>query len=611
MGSCYSSLGSKSRPNSTQSPLDKSNEQIISENKTQNITQNKVKSKSHKHLSSSFENISYSEVLDTKHNKTSMSSSNNRHKIPIPSSKLISHNKVVPTKGSQEFGLKKYQSQVRRYSSGIDANKDIQCDNSSSTSISSGGSVNLSKSSFKSSSSSALSVRQQSSIPKPKSRSPTPPMALKYATHISRNSRNVSQQQYSDKTNRSKVNNSSLINDRLNGNRTQTNNETLSNDINQNRNSISNESNNSKQSASNTGISIKYTTQLSGLPRPQTAHIVSTSSHNDNTVNKMNYCSDNENRLLKYSEKTQQVRCDQNLRQVNKPVSYYYGMNKQCPYKRPINTNLSTNRLQFQSLSTPPMNPRISSANNSQQIRQKPNNLNEMSSNSSAKTQLDFGETDYITVKSFNDNKINNSQNSMNINKFKPEVSESISRQNANQIENMPKSIQRIKEVVPIIARKDSKIGRNNSAINVKPVETSPEHNSISSASGTEADNRDFLIDDEISDQPELVLSSSVDKNDLIMKNLHSELEGLILKQESSVSPSTPSSPTVPLSNSSSTTITPNTTFRRPRPLSFVEMPDGSYGLDSPSFRAACQDLIGIKTLLFRLHGILQNVNNN
>lgn len=49
--------------------------------------------------------------------------------------------------------------------------------------------------------------------------------------------------------------------------------------------------------------------------------------------------------------------------------------------------------------------------------------------------------------------------------------------------------------------------------------------------------------------------------------------------------------------------------FRRPRPLSFVEKDDGSFGLDQPSLRAVAQDLIGIKTLLFRLQNVLQNVS--
>lgn len=65
---------------------------------------------------------------------------------------------------------------------------------------------------------------------------------------------------------------------------------------------------------------------------------------------------------------------------------------------------------------------------------------------------------------------------------------------------------------------------------------------------------------------------------------------------------------------SSNTTNTQNNlhkvpVFRRPRPLSFVENQDGSYGLDSPSLRAVAQDLIGIKTLLFRLQNVLQNVS--
>ena len=48
--------------------------------------------------------------------------------------------------------------------------------------------------------------------------------------------------------------------------------------------------------------------------------------------------------------------------------------------------------------------------------------------------------------------------------------------------------------------------------------------------------------------------------------------------------------------------------FRRPRPLSFVENEDGSLGFDSPSQRAVQQDIIGLKTLLFRLQNVLQNV---
>lgn len=47
--------------------------------------------------------------------------------------------------------------------------------------------------------------------------------------------------------------------------------------------------------------------------------------------------------------------------------------------------------------------------------------------------------------------------------------------------------------------------------------------------------------------------------------------------------------------------------FRRPRPLSFVENEDGSLGFDSPSQRAVQQDIIGLKTLLFRLQNVLQN----
>ena len=49
--------------------------------------------------------------------------------------------------------------------------------------------------------------------------------------------------------------------------------------------------------------------------------------------------------------------------------------------------------------------------------------------------------------------------------------------------------------------------------------------------------------------------------------------------------------------------------FRKPRPLSFVENEDGSLAFDSPSMRAIAHDIIGVKTLLFRLQGILQNVS--
>lgn len=59
--------------------------------------------------------------------------------------------------------------------------------------------------------------------------------------------------------------------------------------------------------------------------------------------------------------------------------------------------------------------------------------------------------------------------------------------------------------------------------------------------------------------------------------------------------------------SSSSASSTPHHVFRRPRPLSFVENDDGSFGLDSPSLRAVAQDLIAIKTLLFRLQNVLQN----
>ncbi len=61
--------------------------------------------------------------------------------------------------------------------------------------------------------------------------------------------------------------------------------------------------------------------------------------------------------------------------------------------------------------------------------------------------------------------------------------------------------------------------------------------------------------------------------------------------------------------NQTVTSTTPSyAIFRRPRPLSFVETADGNLGLDSPSLRAVSQDVIGIKTLLFRLQGVLQNV---
>lgn len=62
--------------------------------------------------------------------------------------------------------------------------------------------------------------------------------------------------------------------------------------------------------------------------------------------------------------------------------------------------------------------------------------------------------------------------------------------------------------------------------------------------------------------------------------------------------------------NQTVTSTTPSyAIFRRPRPLSFVETADGNLGLDSPSLRAVSQDVIGIKTLLFRLQGVLQNVS--
>ena len=57
-------------------------------------------------------------------------------------------------------------------------------------------------------------------------------------------------------------------------------------------------------------------------------------------------------------------------------------------------------------------------------------------------------------------------------------------------------------------------------------MELSPEHHSISSGTcNSEAENRDFLIDDEISDQPELVLNSNIDKKDL-MKSIKFRIRG-------------------------------------------------------------------------------------
>ncbi|CAG2176724.1 unnamed protein product, partial [Oppiella nova] len=366
------------------------------------------------------------------------------------------------------------------------------------------------------------------------------------------------------------------------------------------------------------GTSIKYTTQVSGLPRPQTAHIVSTSSQSADN-HKIKAANHTDSRFRQYSgDRTQNsVRCDASQRQV-KP--YYYGMStNNKPYERPnTNTNAANNsfnynnRMQFQPQPQPqppnPSKPVFSPSFNSQPINQKPKAMAPNGSLSFRPTlkptpKRDDSSVKEISIENNNENYIKNSD--------KSETNEDLDC-NSNENSFLPKSIQRMRELTPNFMRRDSKESGSDVKCDKTMTESGVKGDSISCVGpNSEVDNRDFLIDDEISDQPELTLASSISKKDL-MKTLNSELEGLILKQESShasLSSPTPSSPSVSLSTSSSaSTVIPNKKpFRRPRPLSLVEGADGSYGLDSPSFRAASQDLIGIKTLLFRLHGLLQN----
>ncbi|CAG2107118.1 unnamed protein product [Medioppia subpectinata] len=330
-----------------------------------------------------------------------------------------------------------------------------------------------------------------------------------------------------------------------------------------------------------------------------------------------------ENRLKHGSDsKTSNARCDPSLRQV-KP--YFYGMNNNNkPYERPnaapnSGNNFNYNRLQYSSQPPNQCKPVFTPNNsyttpNSQHINQKPKPI---ASNGSLKSKLDFGtplmpkaNRDDSSAKEIRNPSLEKNQNYIK-NSVNSETNDGLDC-NSNDNSFLPKSIQRMRELTPHFVRKDPKTSSNKDVRSEpKSEEPAPEprvkRDSISGGVGanSEVDNRDFLIDDEISDQPELTLGCNIDKKDL-MKTLNSELEGLILKQES---PSGPSSPSVSLSSSASTVIPSSTTFRnrKPRPLSLVEMADGSVGLDSPSFRAASQDLIGIKTLLFRLHGLLQN----
>lgn len=162
----------------------------------------------------------------------------------------------------------------------------------------------------------------------------------------------------------------------------------------------------------------------------------------------------------------------------------------------------------------------------------------------------------------------------------------------------------------------------------------SPEHN-----------RSDFLIDDEICDQPGLMflnskenststspvkenvslvdgLASSTNESSQYKTNIRysiTELDSLKLKQEllkqqnnyekptNDVGAAISSSP----EKSSSISQSPVKQFRKPRPLSVVESVDGNLALDGSSFRSVMQDINGIKTLLFRLQGELQEVSED
>ncbi|KAI1292069.1 hypothetical protein HDE_07535 [Halotydeus destructor] len=155
----------------------------------------------------------------------------------------------------------------------------------------------------------------------------------------------------------------------------------------------------------------------------------------------------------------------------------------------------------------------------------------------------------------------------------------------------------------------------NSTPVMTSPAKSLPRLGSAGSSTGTDVD-RDFLIDDEISDQPDLmVISHSIDDSmsERTLERSLCELEDLKAKQNSIMSPeslSRSSSINSSLSRSTSNGAAKSSTtkFTKPRALSLVESPEGNLGFDGTSYRSLMQDMHGVKLLLFRLQGLLQNV---
>lgn len=186
----------------------------------------------------------------------------------------------------------------------------------------------------------------------------------------------------------------------------------------------------------------------------------------------------------------------------------------------------------------------------------------------------------------------------------------------------------------------DQSISCTNSQKSASPSSSLTPDISSTSKISPEHNRSDFLIDDEICDQPDLMFlnskenstsTSPVKENVSLVDGISAteasqyktnirysitELDSLKLKQEllnqqnsyektaNDSGALMSSSPEKPSSISQS----PVKQFRKPRPLSVVESVDGNLALDGSSFRSVMQDINGIKTLLFRLQGELQQV---
>lgn len=78
------------------------------------------------------------------------------------------------------------------------------------------------------------------------------------------------------------------------------------------------------------------------------------------------------------------------------------------------------------------------------------------------------------------------------------------------------------------------------------------------------------------------------------------------------VAASNGSQPQTPTSGKAPASLTSTPSFsktRKPRALSLIESADGIVGLDSSSYANLMQDVKDVKTLLFRLQGLIHNVS--